>query len=56
MEPVVLDVTPASLGNAVRSVSRAELDRSALTRSFTELMTTMHDVKVAAIHRGSRPS
>jgi hypothetical protein len=49
MEPVVLEVNPASLGNAVAVYPDVDLMSPALMRSFTELMTTMHDVKVAAV-------
>jgi len=45
----VLEVKPASLGNAVHVFPPANPASLALVKSFNELMTSMHDVKVAAI-------
>ena len=49
MEPVVLEVNPASLGNAVPVFLDVEPLSPTLMRSFNELIACMHEVKVAAI-------
>jgi hypothetical protein len=49
MEPVVLELNRASLGNAVPVFPETDLFSPALMKSFNELMDCMHDVKVAAI-------
>jgi len=49
MEPVVLEVKPASLGSAIPVGRDADLMSPTLMRSFNELIASMHDVKVAAI-------
>jgi hypothetical protein len=49
MEPVVLEVNPASLGDAVPVFPDVDPLSPTLMRSFDELMTSMHDLKVAAI-------
>jgi hypothetical protein len=49
MEPVVLEVNPASLGDAVPVFPDVDPASPSLMRSFNELMTSMHDLKVAAI-------
>jgi hypothetical protein len=49
MEPVVLELNPASLGNAVPVYPELDLISPPLMRSFNELIASMHDVKVVAI-------
>jgi hypothetical protein len=49
MEPVVLELNHASLGTAVPVVPDTGPFSPTLMRSFNELLTCMHEVKVAAI-------
>jgi hypothetical protein len=49
MEPVVLELNHASLGNAVPVYPEADLFSPTLMKSFNELIECMHDLKVAAI-------
>ena len=45
----MLELNPSSFGDAVPVFSDPDLISPTLMRSFNELMTSMHDVKVAAI-------
>lgn len=49
MEPVVLEVNPASLGNAVPVYAGVDPFSPFLMNSFNELIACMHDLKVTAI-------
>jgi hypothetical protein len=49
MEPVVLEVSQASLEGSVPFCPDADLISPHLMNSFTELLASMHDLRVAAL-------
>ena len=49
MEPVVLEVNPVTLGGAVPVFPETGPFSSGLMTSFSELLQSMHAVKVAAV-------
>jgi hypothetical protein len=49
MEPVVLEVNPASLEGSVPVLRETSPFSAALMTSFSELLLSMHAIKVAAV-------